>query len=294
MPLSNEAIEQIKTTGSAKFVDTLAARVGRAFEQIITRDTFGSAGYVPFMLGGVGTGQEWTGSRLMKKLRSYGVRFNGKKYENSVKVDVVDLADDPAMGAARVAARMAESAARFDEKAVYSVLKNNAAGFDGEPLFGTHTYEDEAGATVATYSNAIDGTASAFYLVNSKSVIVATREGEDFTFQAIGGAADSQLTFEEDAVAMGWRTRKIYAPGFWANAVRSKAALTAENLQEAVALMHSFRGDDGEPLDNAPTHLVVPRSLEAAATKLLKAMLVNGGDTNTDYNRLTLIVSDDL
>ncbi len=284
MPLSNEALQAIKATGSAKFADTLAARVGKAYEQLVTRDTFGSAGYVPFMLGGIAAGQEWVASRLMQALASFGVRFNGKKYENSVKVQVTDLADDPAMAAARVAARMADTAARYDEKAVYGVLKSNSAGFDGEPLFGTH----------GTYSNDIEGTGAAWYIGNSQSIIVATREGEDFTFQAIGGTADSELTFAEDAVAMGWRARKIYAPGFYAHTVRSKAALTAENLQEAISRAHSFRNEAGEPIDNAPTHLVVPRALEAAATKLLKAMLVNGGDTNTDYNRLTLIVSDDL
>lgn len=294
MALSNADLDAIKATGSAKFVDTLAARKGKAYEAIITRETFGSAGYVPFLLGGAGSGQEWTTTRLMRQMRSYGVRFNGKKYENSTKVEITDIADDPAMGAARIAARMADSAARHEEKAVYGVLKANAAGFDGKPLFGEHKYEAEDGTVLATFSNDIEGSGAAWYLCNSESIIDATREGEDYEFQAIGGTSDSELTFMEDAVAMGWRTRKIFAPGYWANTVRSKAALTADNLQDAIVLRAGFKGDDGEPLNNAATHLVVSRANEAAATKLLKAMLIGGGDTNTDYNRLQLIVSDDL
>lgn len=293
MALTKDDLEAMKTTGSAKFVDTLAARTNRAYEAIITRDTFGSAGYVPFLLGGAGSGQEWTGSRLMKSMRSYGVRYNGKRYENSRKFEIVDLADDPAMAAARIAARMATSAALHEEKSVYNLLKSNAIGFDGEPLFGEHEYTDEDGTNVlASYSNDIAGTGPAWYLCNSESLIDATREGEDYTFQSIGGDGDSEFTFINDAVAMGWRARKIFAPGYWANSIRSKASLNQANLQEAIVRAASFKGDDGELLNNGMTHLVVPRALEADANKLIKAMLVNGGDTNIDYNRLQVIVSD--
>jgi phage major head subunit gpT-like protein len=91
---------------------------------------------------------------------------------------------------------------------------------------------------------------------------------------------------------MGWRARKIFAPGLWIDTVKSAKALTADNLQEAIALAHSFRNEQGEKVDNAPPHLVVPRSLEAAADKLIKAAFINGGDSNTNLNKLQVIVCD--
>lgn len=292
MALTRETLDELAATYSSKFEDTMTARIDGAHKAIRVEDDFGSTGYAPFITGGVGVGREWIGARVFKKVQSYGVRFIGKLYENTVKVPVVDLEDDPALSAAKIATAQTRSAARHDEIHTFGVLKNNQVGFDNVPLFGEHSYLADDGTTViATYNNDIAGTSSAWYLCNDRSIVVATRRGEDYTGQALVG---TDLQFNEDAVAMGWRARKIFAPGFWADSVRSKKALTPENLDEAIQLAHSFKSDDGQPIDNAPKFLVVPRSLESAARKLIKAELVNGGETNIYFNRLQVIVSDDL
>jgi len=293
MPLSTEQLNEIKATGSAKFVDTFKARTSRAFEAIITRDRFGSTGYVPFLLLGLGTGSKWVGNRAMKALRSMGVRFNGELHEDSYKVQNTDLADDPAIQASRIAGGLATSADVYDEKEVFAVLKENAVGFDGQPMFGTHEISNEAGTTVlATFDNDIEGAAPAFFTVNKNAIIVATRDGEDYQFSAIGGTADSHLGFTEDATAMGWRMRGLFKPGFWAHAVRSKQPLNEESLEECIMRHASFKNDAGLPMNCAPTHLVVPTALGPAAKKILERDYIDGGDSNIYKNRLQLIVSD--
>jgi phage major head subunit gpT-like protein len=290
--LTKEAVIELQTTGSATFVERLKSIADRSFEAITTRDNFGSTGYTPFLLGGMSAGREWVGSRVLNAIRTYGVKFTGKKYENTVEVEVEEVADNPAASAARIARAMADTAGLHEAKQAWAVLSGNAVGFDSEPLFGEHTYTEADGTTViATYNNSIDGTGDTWYLCNARTLIVATRTGEDYNFQVIGGD-NSEYQFLNDKVAMGWRARKIFAPGLWIDAVRSSKALTADNLQEAITLAHSFRNEKGEKLDNRPTHLVVPRSLEAAADKLIKAAFINGGDSNTNLNKLQVIVCD--
>lgn len=290
MPLSKQAIDELNATYTAKFVDSMSARPVADIDPIVAKDSFGAAGYVPGLSGQIGAGQEWTTTRLMKAMKSYGQRFIGKLYENSIKVKEVDLADDPNLQAAKLAASMSEQAGIDRVQHLVNVLTDpTVVGFDGDPLFGTHTHE----ANGASYDNNIEGTAGAraWYIANSASLIDATRTGEDYTPQVHGGPG-SDIQFNEDAVAFGYRARKIFAPGPWWNSTRSFKALTEENLQEAIARQLSFKGDRGQLLRNAPTHLVVFRQDEAAARKLLQAQLVNGGDTNTMYNRLQLIVLD--
>lgn len=292
MTISAAALAELKSTLSAKFATDLAARVEKAYEAFVTRDTFGSEGYVPFLIGGVGAGQEWTDTRVMRAINEYGIRYVGKLYENSVKIKKTTLADNIAAKAATIGAKMAVSADAHEEIQAYNVLASNPNGFDGDPLFGLdHKYSDAEGAD--TFANVIDGAAAAWYLVNKEALIIADREGEGYTAQVYGGD-NTEIDFVEDSLAIGWRARKIFAPGFWANAMKCKTALTADNLQSAIALKATFKNDTGELLGNPFTHLVVGRSNEAAALKLLKAALINGGDTNVYLNRLQLIVSDQL
>lgn len=292
MPLSQAQADEMRVTGTSKFESVLSQAVDQTYKLFTFQDTFGSEGYAPVLMGGIGGGQEWLTTRVMHAVTEYGVRWNGKVYENSVKMKNTQVADAIAATAAKVAAELAKDAKNFPGEKIYDVMKSNANGLDGDPLFGEHTYTTAVDAPV--FTNDIPGSNVAWYLLNEDSFGECTRIGEDFTMQVNGGTADSYLGYHEDAVSMGWRARKLFIPGFWANAVRSKAALTSENLRAAMNLQTKFKNDAGKRLGTKAKYLVVSTSNAAAAEKLIKAALVNGGDTNIDYGRLTLVVIDAL
>ena len=79
-----------------------------------------------------------------------------------------------------------------------------------------------------------------------------------------------------------------------AHAVKGK--LTAENLWKAIEAMRAVRGDGDKRLAIRPTHIVVPPSLEQAATKLLERELraEDGVAVDNEFKRmnLKLIVGD--
>lgn len=295
MPLSQAQVDEARVTSTSAFETQMQREVEQVYRLFTVQDTFGSEGYMPILLGGIGSGQEWLTTRLMQAINEYGVRFIGKLYENSVKRKNVALADAIAATSAKIGQALAVDAQGFGQERIEAVIKSNASGFDGEPLFGDHTYSDAVGAPV--YSNDLapaSNPGAAWYLFNEYSFVEATRTGEDFTMQVNGGTPDSYLGFHEDSIAFGWRARKIYAPGFWANSVRSTYALTSENLRAAMDAQAKFKNDAGKRVGAKAKYLVVSRSNAAAAEKLIKAALIDGGNTNLDLGRLQMIVLDGL
>lgn len=300
MALTKEKLAEVMTTASAKFADAMNARTSKAFEAIVTDDSSSSAGYSPFLLGGIGAGRKWVGNRVYTKLRTYGVRFDFDKFEKTVEVESDELADNPAISGAKIGARLFESFELTDEKEALGVLKNNVAGFDLDPLFGVHEYVAEDGVTVTgSYNNDIEadvGSESATWYLGSKySVVRVKRVGEEPRVILKGGSPDtSEYTFDTDNLAWGWRTRMLYRPGMPYYTVRSNKALTEETLQEALDLMATFINDANEGVSNAPTHIIVKRGTAAAvaAKKILNRALINGGEDNIYQGMLQILEVD--
>lgn len=294
MPMSRAQVDQLKVTGTAKFSTQLSAVADATYRLFTTQEKFGSEGYVPTMLSGLGAGQAWLTTRVLHPMTEYGVKYTGKVYENSVKMKNTQVADAIEATAANVATAMANDSQVDRATRAIDVLKTNPNGFDGDPLFGEHVYSTAVGAPVYTNDLATDGTNQPWFLLNDTSLIEATRTDEDTVFAVNGGTEDSYLGFHEDAIAMGWRHRKIFAPGFWANAIRSRAALTSENLRAAMTAQSKFKNDAGRRIGAKAKYLAVGHSNAAAAEKLIKAALIDGGNTNLDLGRLQLIVLDEL
>lgn len=292
MPLSTEQVDVLRVTGTSSFETALTQAVDETYKLFTMQESYGSEGYVPMMLSGIGAGQEWVDKRILHEVTEYGIKYEGKVYANGVKRKNTAVADSLVATASRVGAELAKDARQDSALRALNVLKANLKGFDNEPLFGTHTYSDAPDAP--SYSNDIAGTNEPWYLLNEYSLIEATRTDENTTFAVNGGTADSYLGFHEDSVAMGWRHRKLFAPAFWANSVRSRAALTSANLRAAMNLQTKFKNDAGKRMGAKAKYLVVGTSNAAAAEALIKAALIDGGNTNLDLGRLQLVVLDDL
>ena len=293
LALTSSQLDAARSTFSSKFDTIFDARPDPQYNAITERDTYGSEGYIPFWMGGVGSGSVWNigNGRTLASVAEYGIRFVGNLYENSILLPKIQLADSPAVKAAKAAEKMAQSAIIHETKNAFAILSSNSTGFDGAALFGTHAYSSAQGAP--SYSNdLVTGTGNpVWYLCNGSSLTIVDREGEGYTPQFYGGE-NTDVDFNKDSVALGWRARKIFAPGFWANTVRSDAPLNSANLHAARNLLATFKNDKGDLLaDSIPTHLVAPRGLEAAADLLLKAQQISA-TTNIDQNRFQLIVTD--
>lgn len=279
----------IKSTATSKFDTDLQQTTEQTYRLFTMQDTFGAEGYVPTMLGGLGEAQEWLTSRVLHSVDEFGVRFVGKVYENSIKVKKEALRTSPVATAAKYATMLAEDARGFSNRKVIQLLRNNAAGFDRDALFGEHKFTDDAGAP--TYVNLLSGSGARWFILNEKSFVEAT--AEDYQSQVYGGD-NTDIDFMEDSIAMGWRAVKIFAPGFWANSIASEQALNSENLRAAMTAQSKFKNDKGRRIGAKGKYLVVPPSLASAGEKLIKAALVDGGNTNIDMGRLQLVVLDDL
>jgi phage major head subunit gpT-like protein len=281
----------IVTTATAKYDTILQENVQGLHTAFTAQDTYGTEGWIPTMLGGMGPSQEWLTTRVLHESASYGVRFVGKVYANGQTVKKETLRVSPVKTAAKIAAQVAKNAQNESYKRVMAALIANIEGFDKDPLFGDHRYSSAVDATV--FSNDMGGTGEKFYLVNADSMVEVTADGCNYALQVYAGD-NTSIDFMEDSMAFGWRAVKIFGAGFWANSIRSGAALTSENLRACLAKGATFRNDTGERLGQKYTHLLVGQGNASAAEKLIKAALVNGGDTNIDYGRLQLLVLDEL
>ncbi len=57
MPLSKAQVDALRVTGTAKFSTALQAVNDQPYKLFTMQESFGSEGYVPTMLGGLGAGQ---------------------------------------------------------------------------------------------------------------------------------------------------------------------------------------------------------------------------------------------
>lgn len=309
--LTKEQLQELMTTATARFVDDLAARTSPV-DAIVTDDSCGNGGYSPFFLGDLGAGRKWIGNRVYTRLKSYGVKFTCEKFEKTVEVPSDELTDNPAISGQKVGSRLASSAIKTETNETLAVFKDNAVGFDLDPLFGDHEYVDQneddsvkvypAGhaqegqpVVLFTYNNDIAGTGAAWYLASKPSIIRVTQEGANYSIVMKGGSPESsEHTFDTDNLVWGWKARKIFRGGMPYYSLRSKQALTADSFQEALDRMATFMNDAGDLVDNKPTHLVVKRGTApaAAARKLFGQQILANGESNIYFNAITVLEVD--
>lgn len=255
---------------------------------------FGAAGMVLGWLGQTPQFREFIGERDIKSITEYGYRVNPKVFESSIGVSQSDINDGLVASKAKLAAALGEAAARHPDLLVFGALKANGVCYDGESFFSDAHPGVDGNGVATTYSNDIDGTGDAWYLMKADSVIkplaFGVREGEGYTMSGVDNPADGTV-FKTDQLLYGVRARVAVAYGPWQYALRSKADLTAANVEAAIAQMATFRGDGGAFVENDPTVIVVPPSLEAAARKVFAAERNDKGASNTLFNRVQIIVS---
>lgn len=235
-------------------------------------------------LGTVTRFREWIGDRVIQNITTHDFTIKNKSFENTIGVDRDDIEDDSIGLYAPVVGQLGQDARQHPDELVFGLLKNGFTGkcYDGQYFFDTdHPVIDENGNAVSV-SNLQAGAGAAWFLLDTSKVVkpIIFQKRRDYQFVAMDSLTD-EVVFSAKQFRYGVDCRVNAGYGLWQLAYASKADLTKENLDAAIAAMSSFKGDNGKPLNVKPTLLVVPPNLRAKALELVKTETIEG-TTNTN------------
>ncbi len=290
-------LETLRTQFRRDFQDTYAANDGASFWRTVATEvmsggkdnTYGWLGDAPEL-------REWIGARVVKDMREHSYSIVNKLYESTVGVQRTDINDDN-LGVYRpLMQNMGLEAARHPDRLLAGLIKagDSTACFDGQNFFDTdhpvNANHDGSGADVSV-SNIVAGAGNKWWLLCCdrplKPFIHQVRERTEFTAKT--NPQNSDDVFNLDRYVYGVRSRCNVGYGFWQQAIQSQAPLNQDGFNAAYQMMQEFAGDGGRPLGIVPTHLVVAPNERANARKTIKAMTIDGGDSNTNYEAVTVV-----
>lgn len=242
--------------------------------------------------------REWVGARLHNKAKETAFAVTNKKFEATLDIPREKIEDDNYGMYGDIAESYGRSVIDLKNDLVYGAV---AAGFsslcyDGQFFFDTDhpVYLNEDGSGVAaTVSNMQAGTGEPWVLLCTKRAPkpLYLQERLPAEFAAKNSAANSDGVFENDMFSYGGRYRGVPVYGFWQLAFGSKAALDEASFTGAYKAMMKFKGDGNRKLGIIPDTLVVGPDNLAAAETLLKAVQNANGASNTNFNKVNLVVS---
>ena len=243
------------------------------------------------------TFREWIGSRLHKKFKETAYTVVNRKFEATVDVERTDIEDDNVGHYGTLAEGAGQSSTDLKNDMVFQAI---AAGFsstcyDGQYFFDTDhpiaANEDGTGE-ITSVSNMQAGAGAPWVLLCTKRAPapIYLQERMVVQFDSVNSVQNSNV-FDLDIYSFGGRWRGDAAYGFWQCAFGSKAALTAANFEAAYDAMGDFKGDGQRKLGVMADTLVVGMANRAAAEAILTKASLAGGESNTNYKRVELIVT---
>lgn len=241
--------------------------------------------------------REWIGSRLHKAFKENGYNVPNRKFEATVDVKREDWEDDNIGQYGLLAEGAGQSNGDLMNDLVFGLvgLGFNTNCYDGQYFFDTDhplaANEDGTGA-VTPQSNYQAGAGAPWVLLCTKRAASPFYLQERIApqFDSITSVQNANV-FDNDVFSFGGRWRGEAAFGFWQCAYGSKAALDAANFNANYQAMMKVKGDGGRKLGIvADTLLVGPDNL-AAAEALLKAQQNANGASNTNYQKVNLVVT---
>ena len=243
-------------------------------------------------LGKLPSMREWVGDRVINGIASSGYTIKNKPYELTIGVPRANIEDDQYGVYSPLFTEMGRSAAAHPDELVFGAMAANGNCYDGQAFFSaTHPVLNANGKS-ANQSNDLGGAGTAWYVLDNsralKPMIFQQRKSPNFV--AKDRETDDNV-FDRAEFRYGIDARNNVGYGFWQMAVRSQQALDETGLTNAITKLTSRTADYGRPLGLAGTHIVVPPTLEFAATALLKNAFNAAGATNTLAGRLQIIVS---
>lgn len=235
--------------------------------------------------------EAWTGTRVVKNISANGARIEPTKYTKTISISFDDIRDGKFTTAILQAAGLGRSAKRFADKKVFGVLKaNETCVFDGKALFAADHLVNGVDSTAGTFSNSIETGSSDYFYISTKdaySVLYGVRE--DIEFGQLSESSDH--AFKNEEILVGVRARVAPAAGLPQFIVRSNKALTAASYQEALDLLESIVGPEGEPVARDQLQLIVGKKNQAAAKAIVVGDRNDKGGYNPQQGSAELVVS---
>lgn len=292
MEITPLALSAIYTAVSAAFNQGRATYTATA-DRIATTIPSTSSQNDYSWLGEFSRLREWLGDRQINKAKVYTYSITNKKFEATEGIKAEYIEDDQYGVLMPKFQDMGYAAATHPDELLYALL---AAGFttpcyDGQFFFDTDHPVGEEGQEVSV-SNMQAGAGSAWFVLDTTRPLkpLIKQERRPYRLQAKTDAGNSDHVFMKDEYLYGVDARLNAGFGFWQLAFASKAELNDDNLDAAVAAMMAQKSDKGRPLGVMPDLLVCGPSNRSKARKIIEAAQKAGGESNTNYKVLDLLV----
>jgi len=234
-------------------------------------ETYGWLGDFPQM-------REWIGERVVKSLSEKAYQITNRKFEDTISVGRDDIEDDTLGIYGPMFQGLGQAARENPDRLIFELL---VAGFATECYDGQNFFDTDHPVGGISVSNMQAGGGIPWFLMDTsrplKPMIYQQRKAANFV------AKDSETddnVFNRGEYVYGVDTREAAGFGFWQMAFGSKADLTAANYEAAANKMMALTNDEGVKLGIKPNLLVVGTGNRAKARKIIKALLIDGGDSN--------------
>ncbi|SBW13039.1 Major head subunit [uncultured Alphaproteobacteria bacterium] len=236
-------------------------------------------------LGSTTRFREWVGDRVIQNLGTHDFTIKNKSFEATIGVSRDTIEDDSIGVYTPLFQQLGQEAKTHPDELVFALLKAGFATkcYDGQYFFDTDHPVIGADGAVVSVSNMQAGSGAPWYLLDATKAVkpIIFQKRRDYQFIAMDQLTD-EAVFSRKEFRYGVDARANVGFGLWQVAYASKADLTADNLNAAIAAMQSLKGDNGKPLNIRPSLLVVPPQLRAKALTLVKAETI---ESTTNINR---------
>jgi len=238
--------------------------------------------------------RKWIGDRQINRMKEHGYSIKNEPFEGTQGIPAARIEDDQYGVMMPLFSDMGYAAATHPDELVFSLL---AAGFvtacyDGQYFFDTdHPVIDANGATQSV-SNMQAGAGNPWFLLDTRRPLkpLIFQRRRDYRLLAKTDAGTSDRVFMSDEYLYGVDARVNVGYGFWQQAFASKGALDQTNFDAAMAAMGALKSDQGRPLGVMPNLLVVGPTNRAAANAVIKAMTLDGGASNPNYQAVEILI----
>lgn len=294
--MDNAALQALLVGYTGTFKDTLNPLVDNSMMALVSPFQYTQEGEVVHIYGPAGAAEDWPEgtNRPETDVMKYSFEVRNSRKGTSIKVNLNKLRTNSYETMEDAVKALAGSAAITPVTAIANELIANKTCWDGKRLFADdHVLLDELGAEIAgtEFSNQIYDPSSNspnHYLFVPGSILFGTHPQADFALNST--SLQSEEAFLKEIIRIGYVWQPCIKSAFPYLIFRSNKPLTEDSLEELKSLANAVRGPSGFPLNNKPTHLLVPQSLEKTARDILQRPVVNGS-TNLNNGSLQLIVS---
>lgn len=292
MDVNSAALESLRVGFKTSFKDglgmasTMHTRVATIVPSSQKTQKYGWLGKFPSV-------REWIGARVVHALEQHEYSITEKPWELTIGVDRDDIETDNLGIYTPMFTEMGESTGSQWDTLVFGLLKLGFSNlcYDGQNFFDAdHPVLDENGEPVSV-SNTGGGSGTPWFLLCTNKALkpIILQKRKDFEFVAKDRITDDTV-FNNKEFQYGADARGNVGFGFWQQAYGSKQTLNAAAYAAARSTISGMKGDYGRPLGLKPNLLVVPPSLESAASKILNSEYGAGGETNEWKDTAELLV----